>query len=146
MKAKTPTNLRKNAPRNHHKVLGVSADLPPDTPLPPDYLSDSAKAEWLFIVKCFEKYGLLTLADSALLELYSRYMAKWREAMSIVEKEGLLTKSGKINPMLTACNNMMNHIQKLLVQLGLTPSARNAIRVTDPKEDIPESFKEFLQN
>lgn len=149
MAVKKPKALTDKGKRDHHKKKpGITADLPPDIPKPPNYLSADAQTEWFFIVECFKDTELFSKIDSSLLESYCRYMALWRQAVSDVETEGLVIWNGGkkvVNPKLTAANSMMMHLNKHMAAMGLTPSARSAIRLANPKEEIPEELKDFLK-
>jgi P27 family predicted phage terminase small subunit len=103
-------------------------------PACPPHIKGEARAEWDRICGELDLLGLLTTADRPALALYCKAWARWIEAEAKVAELGLLvsapkTKTPMGNPYLSIANKAHEQMLKLLVEYGLTPSARSRMRI-----------------
>lgn len=112
----------------------------------PEYLSDDARIEWVRIIHELNVMGLLTTADMDIVGMVADITARYKKAQAQVDADGftILTPNGYpvIHPSLTVVNKCIQQLQKLYVELGMTPSARSRLKV-EPKEGVDE-YEEFL--
>ena len=115
---------------------------PPAPPRCPQHLDRIAKAEWKKTCTILKDLGILSSADRASLELYCQTYSQWRAAVSQVAKSGAVqkikTKSGTIpkrNPFDIIRERCAIICTRLLVEFGLTPSARTRIEVDQQQDD-----------
>jgi len=128
-RAKTPTPARRVLPRC------------------PDYLTGAAAACWKRTARDLYDAGLLGALDRDALALYCNAYARWREAEAVLAREGEVVRGpvkrdadGEVvgggqevqHPMLTVAAKAVEHMLKLLGELGMTPSARSRVRITKP--------------
>ncbi len=134
-----PSRMNPDEPR-------PKAALPP----PPSHLSKVAKAEWRRTGKRLLALGIMTEIDSSAFELYCTAYARWVEAETEINKTGVLitktTKDGTEyygqSDYLSIANKALEQMQKLLVEFGMTPSARARVKaVPAPEKD---EFEDFL--
>lgn len=118
------------------------------TPSAPYYLSEAAAAEWRRVARMLHEMRVLTDADVQALALYCAAFARWAGAERMVEEQGevVLTGTGsvKINPYVQIANLAWEQMRKMLLEFGMTPSARARIQVLDPGEAENDPFDELL--
>lgn len=114
----------------------------PAPPRCPQHLDRLAKAEWKKICTILKDLGILSSADRAGLELYCQTYSQWRDACEKVAKHGSVlqvkTRSGiipKRNPFDIIRERNAVVCTRLLVEFGLTPSARTRIEVQQQQDD-----------
>jgi P27 family predicted phage terminase small subunit len=113
------------------------ADLPPC----PDYLKDDEYAfnEWNRITPELYKLGLLTVVDHIALELYCSQYSIYRQALEIIDSDGLITTNirngDKANPATTMARESAKIIKSLCAEFGLTQSSRGRISLPGGKEE-----------
>ena len=113
---------------------------------PPEELDGEALLEWDRVTHELAERDLLDQSDRAVLMLYCRTWATWREVDKLVRKYGSVIKyaNGVPGPapfFKTACE-AAKQLRALLADLGLTPSARH--KMTAPKksaEDAPSALE-----
>lgn len=144
----TPTALKilrgnpGKRPLNAQEATPCAADL-----VPPDWLTDIAQSEWADKAPMLQRLGLLTEADVDAFAMYCATFARWKEAEQKVLQSGLLIKSGSnngipvVNPYLSIANKAQRDATKLLVEFGLTPSARARVKVQKPT--VGDKFSRF---
>lgn len=119
-----------------------TAKLPPC----PKHLNDEAKKEWRRISKELLKAGLLTTIDRAVLATYCQAWGRWVEAEEQLRKHGPIVKSPSgypiQNPYLSVANKAMQQMQKVMPELGMTPSSRSRIKAEGPSP--ADELAEFL--
>src|SRR5690606_6541487 len=97
--------------------------------------SDEAKREWRRISKELHRAGLLTSIDRAVLANYCQAWGRWVEAEEQLKKHGPIVKSPSNypipNPYLAVANKAMQQMQRIMPELGMTPSSRSRINVAD---------------
>ena len=117
----------------------------PDTSLIPcpDYLKKDkvAFAEWKRIIPELYKLGLLTKVDKTALELYCSQYSIYRQALRVINDEGLITtnirQGDKANPAAAIAREAAKVIKAIAVEFGLTPSSRCRINLPGQANDDP---------
>ncbi len=109
----------------------------------PQWLSDTAKAEWRRVSPILEALGVLTAADEVPFAAYCTCVAEWEKAQRFVQENGqvvtLRTDKGEIRSILPAPEvgiavRMLDKIRQFAGEFGMTPSARGRIEI-DLKPD-----------
>jgi P27 family predicted phage terminase small subunit len=108
----------------------VEPNAPTGAPDCPEYLDDLAKAEWDAICGILSDMGLLSRADKTAIELYCEAYSRYRKAQATVAKVGAVILSPEkkyplVNPYHTIMRQAAKDCKELLIQFGLTPSARS---------------------
>jgi P27 family predicted phage terminase small subunit len=120
----------------------------PDAEIPPfpSWATRSAAPYWKEIAKCLFDNGLLTRLDQVALALLCEALAEYCECRSIVEEAARTEESGVKFITFTDKGNIIQHpavgvmnkawgkVVKLLVQFGMTPSARAGLAIGNAKE------------
>lgn len=114
-------------------------DPPDGVPDCPDHLDEIAREEWASVCGHLQSMGLLSSADRTAIELYCISYSRYRRAVENCQKFGdVILGSNKrvpmISPYATIQNQVFEQCRKLLVEFGLTPSARARMRVSDGKK------------
>lgn len=123
----------------------------PITPDCPEWLGETAKAEWQRVVPELERMGLLTCVDGAALEGYCESYGKWVEMVHFLkkfEKQGYMfkTPSGYMQqlPQVSMAQRYLAIVKSFCTEFGLTPSSR--ARMTIPgKADEEDPMEAFLK-
>ena len=109
----------------------------------PAHLDAIAKAEWKKICTVLKDLGVLSKADRASIELYCQTYSQWRDACEKVSRHGSVlqvkTRSGiipKRNPFDIIRERNAVVCTRLLVEFGLTPSARSRIEVQQQESEL----------
>ena len=99
----------------------------------PGYLDESAKREWRRLVPILSRMRVLTEADGIALASLCQQYALLQQAQIKLQKTGLLmkTKSGYIqqSPLVGIISAVVDQVNKLCREFGLTPAARTRIRM-----------------
>lgn len=114
----------------------------------PDWLDETAEAEWDRIVKDLMELNLLTNIDVSALSIYCDAYSKYVQATESLKSEGLIVeytnKSGATNktqnPNVQIANKYAAIVKSMISEFGLSPSAR--IKLVLPKEEVKEKSKE----
>lgn len=104
---------------------------------PPDYLRPRAKEIWRNVLS-FLPDGMITAADSAVLETYCTMCAMREDLQRKVDKEGAVSEyTGKLNPNFRALKDCQVAIAQAGSELGLTPASRSKVArgFGDPSKD-----------
>ena len=125
------------------RLHGQGPQLPASIPECPRHLSEEARREWKLMTSQLLQMGLLTQIDRAGLAAYCQWWARWVKAEQMVGKQGEVVKgarSGEMvrNPWLIISHQAWEHVRKLLVEFGLTPSSRSRLPIrfpASPEED-----------
>ena len=104
-------------------------------PLPPDWLSERARAYWGEIGAVLLNMKVVTAADSPALQLLTETMAEWAEARQAVHVRGLVyeleTEGGQTmrrpNPEVAQASDAMKRALRMLTEFGLTPASRSKV-------------------
>lgn len=128
--------------RRRYKIEPVAPDK---EPVCPDWLDETAKAEWQHTVGVLRDMGLLSSADQTAIACYCEAWSRYRQAAENVQKYGAVILSPeKKFPMVSPYHSIMRTAMKDLLALsdrfGLTPSARarlgiDADKATDTEND-----------
>ena len=134
----TPSALRilRGNPRKH----ALNADEPTPGALdltPPRGLSTPGRAEWRRVAPMLARLGILTETDAAALRAYCEAFATWQEATAGIRAAGMVeqTEFGlRASPYVKIANEAATQMRALLVEFGMTPSARARIHTKKPTE------------
>lgn len=109
----------------------TSAPLPPTSLTHPKHLQGEARLEWRRLGRRLVEVGLFADIDAGALALYCQAWARWVEAESKLAEFGIVIKtpSGFLqqSPYLSIANKAMEQMAKLLVEFGMSPSARSRV-------------------
>jgi len=129
------------------RALNLSASMDGGRPTRPSHLGKVAKKEWTRCCRLLMQRGTVTKADAACLELYCVLYQRHRLCLDEIDKNGMFEADADGIRVESAASKLATklsiQLRALLVQLGLTPSAREkAKRVAPPKskELIPGSM------
>lgn len=117
----------------------VEPEAPEGMPVCPDHLDEIAKQEWKSVTAHLKSMGLLSTADRSAIEMYCISYSRYRRAVENCQKYGDVILSPNkqvpmISPYSTIQNQAFEQCRKLLIEFGLTPSARARMRITDEKK------------
>lgn len=126
--------------------------IPTDTAKPvaekphrPDHLSHAGAAAWDDLVKKLEELGVLTATDAAAITLCAELMGIARDAYNAIKSDGAVVRVNNqpvTHLQVAVYNKAVAQIRPLLVEFGLTPSARS--RVKGPKDEKdPSDFSDL---
>ena len=140
---------RKNIPTNLKILRGNPGKraLPKDEPKPlavcpraPAILSDVAKKHWKVVAKQLYDANIMTVLDTDALMIYCEAYARWLQSGKALQKEGLLITQAshngettylKQNPWLIIQQKAFDQMKAMLIEFGMTPSARTRVRTVD---------------
>ena len=117
-----------------------------EVPECPDWIEDYAKQEWNRIVPIMARAGMIQGVDLSILTSYCQAYARWRDAEEFVTRYGPITKtkSGywQMVPQVIISHQQAQLMLKCTDKLGLTPTARGAIRLNgaDSQDDPLEAI------
>ena len=101
----------------------------------PSWLMPDAKKEWKRLSQELEAMGLLTQIDMAAFAGYCQAYARWKEAEEFISKHGsiLKTSSGSIQqiPQVSIAPQNLKQMRNFCSELGLSPSARSRLSITN---------------
>jgi len=113
---------------------------------PPETLEKEAHAIWYAQSEALRQMGILSFADSVLLEAYCKYKLQYDRVTKQLEDEDFIiqTNDGKtdaINPLIRLQSEIFNHLLKLSQRFGFDPLSRSSINTTsspnsDPLRDL----------
>jgi len=102
---------------------------------PPAWLHDEAKAEWDRLAPVLGRLGVLTETDSDALTAYCEAWVTWKQATQKIRQFGMVIKGKQDVPMMSPyvkiAHHALNQMRALLVEFGMTPSARARLRVPE---------------
>jgi P27 family predicted phage terminase small subunit len=120
---------------NEPKIDPVTPSF--DAP-PPELEGDAvAIAEWARVVPLLRVSGVITHGERAALVALCVEWSHWIEAQTKIRQLGMLVK-GKAdglpvrNPYIRIANDSLKQLQRLWVELGLTPSSRSRLTTINP--------------
>src|ERR1700677_468337 len=134
--------LNKREPKPAHGV-----------PPMPEHLSKIAKAEWRRLVPVLVDMNVLTVADGDALAAYCTAIEQWILASNAIIKYGILvaeldeaTGVGclKTNPAVRIRSDALRHMRSFEAELGLTPSSRSRIHVSDPNKKTSSALDAIM--
>ena len=105
---------------------------------PPAWLSPLARRHWAEIAASLNKHNIINELDQDLLAVYCSTFARFIELDERLEQTSMVqvTSTGyeAETGIFTAWNKLLKPIMAYAKQLGLTPPARVALRLTDPEQ------------
>jgi P27 family predicted phage terminase small subunit len=111
---------------------------------PPAWLAPEAQHEWTRLAPLLTKLGVLTATDADALAAYCEAWTTWKQATQRIRQDGMVLKKNVkgvevlgISPYMKIAHHAMSQMRALLVEFGMTPSARARIHTADPPK--PES-------
>lgn len=126
----------------------------PCIPKCPRHLDKEARAEWKRMVKELEPLGLLTNIDKAIFASYCQAWSTWVMATRKIQEQGMIFKTpGKtrtlkdgtieqtdggfpmVNLYFPIINKANEQMVKALIELGMTPSSRSRVKVSEPPKE-----------
>jgi len=137
----TPTALR--VLRGNPRKRPLNAREPTPGPLaldPPAWLDASAAAEWRRLAPMLGRLGVLTETDADALAAYCEAFTTWRQATQKVRQGGMVVVKADgtavVSPWLKVAQDAMGQLRALLIEFGMTPSARARIHTAAPVETV----------
>ena len=116
-------------------INGREPAPPAGMPTCPAHLSPTAKAEWKRLARTLNRIGLLSQLDRAALAGYCQAYGRWVEAEKRLAETPVLLKtpSGYVqpSPWLAIANKNLELMHKFMAEIGMTPSSRSRVTVTD---------------
>lgn len=113
-------------------------------PMPPQSLSEGAKAEWKRLAPAAVGIGSLTAADLRAFELLCVTLATEAEARAVIDREGLTVVAGsggrKAHPAVRLAETARAQAAQLLQAFGLTPRGRQSIDPPPPADSDADEY------
>jgi len=114
-------------------------------PFPPAHLSAPVKEAWKKLAVKLHRMGVLTEADGWALEELSETYIEVKDLRQTIAQEGrtvkVTTTNGDerqvTNPLVRQLADAAKRFKALMVEFGLTPSARARVNVTEQEEKDP---------
>src|SRR5262245_15040438 len=131
--------------RDRHEGPALTPGKPPPAPA---WLSDVAKPKWGETATLLAGTGLLTDLDHDALAAYCETWATWRKAVETVEREGATYRTAaglvKRHPAVAIAAQAGKDLLAWAERLGLTPAARQRMRVELPSEGEHDPMEDFF--
>lgn len=123
----------------HDSERGLAAVIPE----PPPHLSEKARERWAELAPKLARYDLLTELDSMALEVLCEAYAETVSTTEKLHDSELIVFVGEnatpmANPLVGVISKNLATLKWAMVQFGLTPAARNAIKPPKAKEVVDE--------
>ena len=111
----------------------MSTDSTNPRPTAPPEIAGEALLEWERVCDELAAAGRLDRADRAILVLYCQTWDVYQQAMRLVNEHGAIVKhhtgGAGASPFYKVSRECANQLQKILADLGLTPAARQKVKV-----------------
>jgi P27 family predicted phage terminase small subunit len=111
----------------------------------PAFLVKEAKREWDRIVPELEALGMISRIDLACLAGYCVAFGRWCDAERELKRHGVLvtTPNGHTqpSPYLSIANKALEQLNKLVIQLGLSPASRPKVAASPPTDNADDFFR-----
>lgn len=147
-----PTKLRVLQGNPSHRPLNRDEPKPASgLPRCPDWLPETAKAEWRRVARLLRALGVLTRVDADALTVYCQTYARWRAAEEFLAKHGevypLRDENGRVRymqqfPQVSIARHLAQLVRAYQQEFGMTPSSRSRVRVEEGKG--PSALEQFL--
>lgn len=145
---------RKPKPSNVHEMNGYPGKRKPKRrepkpkhciPFPPAYLSEPVKKAWQAFAVKLDRMKVLTEADVFALEELSETRVEVMSLRQEITKEGrrvtVKTTTGDTrqvtNPLVNQLSVVAKRLDRLMVEFGLTPSARTRVNTSEEEKEDP---------
>jgi len=124
-------------------------DMPFAVPVAPNWLTKEASREWDEITPVLARMRVLTEADRIALAQLCDYLARWKHAAAMIDKQGyaypVKDAGGRViavkrSPYVAIHLEYGVMIQRLLSQFGMTPSARARITQNEATKEATNIF------
>jgi P27 family predicted phage terminase small subunit len=136
-------NPSKRALPTHEAKPAVK--LPPA----PKHLSVEARREWRRTGKELLRLGLVTTLDRGMFAGYCQAWGRLVEAEEQLRKFGTVIKapSGFLvqSPYLAIANRALEHMTKIAVEFGMSPSSRSRVHAAAPAEEL-DPFEQWKRS
>jgi P27 family predicted phage terminase small subunit len=97
----------------------------------PDWLDDVAKAKWGQMLDVIEPMGTLTLAEGEALALYCGAFSRYRQALDIIARDGVVPLgpdgSPRRNPAIGIAKDAEAVMLRIQAEFGLSPASRGKV-------------------
>jgi P27 family predicted phage terminase small subunit len=120
-------------------------------PAAPQDLPVKFQETWYRLTAQMQQLGYLTELDLEMLKAYFRQLSMMEEAWEILEREGktiiMTNKGGGMypikSPWISIYNEALSHANRLAMQYGLTPSAREKLSANPKKEEQKDPWADL---
>jgi len=123
-----PCRVKKNEPKPNDNRIYM-----------PFKLSPAASKQWTKIVKELKEAKLLTNIDTQALGMYCEAYATWMNAQKMIQTHGVVVKSKNgfpvQSPFFHVANKSFDQMKGLLIEFGMTPSARTRVSTVEGPDD-----------
>lgn len=114
----------------------------------PAWLDPAARTEWQRLAPLLGQLGIVTATDVDALAAYCEAWVTWKQATRKLREGGLVVTTGDgdpiVSPYVKIAHHAMAHCARLLVELGMTPSARTRVHVKPDAQTAAASKWEGL--
>lgn len=121
----------------------ITSQIKAGFPAAPVWLSESARVEWSRMSQLLASANALAEPDADVLAAYCETVVQYRDALKQIADEGLTISSPtglKKHPAVTIASDARKDLIRLAGELGLTPIARQRLRVEPDQEDALGDF------
>lgn len=128
------TNLKILEGNPGKRPLNLNEPQPDVGAVCPDWLSESASLEWKRLAPILENCNILTVADADTLAAYCDSLVNYKRITKKIETAPLIEETNRgtrVNPLLAAQKNYADLMIKFGTKLGLSPSDRSSIKISD---------------
>ncbi len=137
-----PTRLKLLAGNPGKRPINPDEPQPASSARPPDFLGNTARAEWDRISREMELLGMITGIDQAILAAYCQAYGRWADAenrLDTIDKTLYRTAGGNVqtSPLLWVANRAMEQMIRAAAELGLSPSSRSRVVTVEKKNNNP---------
>lgn len=135
-----PTHLKMIRGNPGKRAMNRNEPVPTGDLLdPPEWMSDSQKAGWIYAIENAPQ-GLLKKLDRSVLVAWAVAEDLHHQASVMLEKYGMLTKAPNTglpiqSPYLPIVNKQAQILLKAAEQLGFSPASRSRVQVVDSVPD-----------
>ena len=142
-----PANLSRLA-GDRRAIKKQTLEIPFAIPVSPHWLTPEAAAEWYEIVPVLARMRVIGEADQHAIALLADALSKWKHLTNEIKTHGYVhevtdqngNKKMVRSPHITMHIEYGQIVQKMLIQFGLTPSARGRITTDGNKEKKDNTF------
>ena len=139
-------SFKKDPQRRPTNIIKADSGLPE----PPDLIKSdkTALAVWRDTVDILASSNIFSRTDTALLTQYVVTYSAWTRCAEHIMKHGHEDENGKTSPQSVAFFKLSSEHQKLIAELGLSPSsrARLSVATSDPNDAKANSdLRNFLK-
>ena len=121
-------------------IAEIGAAMPPG-------LSIAARAQWKTIAQQLTDARILTRLDAMALAQYCELFARWRDAADKLAESGPLIETDlggvKTSPYWSVFIQSSGEMRRMLIEFGMTPSARARVAAIGKKANDGDPFENF---